>query len=109
MTALPSDTLALYDTRNALIGVLRFAPKERDPSKGECIFDMEQPDDGAGDEVRWLYKRRYKTAGEHKFKLKNATLTISQADFNVVFDIGEEGELQTRPPAPVVTAMFETD
>ena len=108
MSELPSDTLALYDTRNALMGLIRFAPSERDATKGECIFDMDEPDSGAGDEVRWLYKHRYKTAGEHKFKLgRDGSITVSQADFRVVFAPSEEGDYRTVPPAPVVTAIFE--
>lgn len=110
MQTLPSDTLALYDLNDALIGVVRFAPREDFPNKGECIFDMEPPAPDAGDEVRWLYKQRYKTGGEHKFKIdKNGDITITQADFRITLAQDDEGNYRVRPPAPQVLGVFETD
>ena len=110
MQTLPSDTLALYDFSDALIGLVRFAPREDFPNQGECIFDMQTPGADAGDEVRWLYKQRFKTAGEHKFKIdKHGVITVSQADFRIVLDVNEEGQYRVREPMPQVLAIFETD
>ncbi len=110
MQTLPSDTLALYDFTDALIGVIRFAPRDDFPNKGECIFDMETPASTAGDEVRWLYKQRFKTGGEHKFKIdRHGAITVTQGDFRIILAADEEGHYHVRPPAPQVLAIFEID
>lgn len=110
MNTLPSDTLALYDSRNALVGVIRFAPREDDASKGECIFDVEPLDEGAPDDARWIAKRHFKGAGEHRFKVApNGSVTVSQGDFHLVLDSDEEGGVTCRHPAPSVTGLWETD
>ncbi|MFT6144022.1 MAG: hypothetical protein ACJAZO_000982 [Myxococcota bacterium] len=111
MQTLPSDTLALYDFKNALIGVIRFAPRDDFPNKGDCIFDMEIPAADAGDEVRWLYKQRFKAGGEHKFKIdQQGAITVTQADFRITLaPDAEEGGYRVRSPAPQVLGIFEMD
>ena len=108
MQTLPSRTLVLHDANGAPFGVLRLAPSEDNPLKGECIFDVHpaSAEQGARTEVRWLYKRRFKRFGEHKFKVADGSVTITGADFTVVLDPTEDGPMQTRPPAPRVTAAW---
>lgn len=109
MTELPSHTLALQDAADQTFGLIRFAPSDKDPSKGDCIFDitLDPSDTSIRDEVRWLAKRAFRRSGEHRFKIaKDGSLTVSVADFRVVFDETQAGELRTRPPAPRVTGTW---
>ncbi len=108
MNTPPSDTLALYDSRDALIGLIRLSPSEADPSHGDCIFDVEPLAGDAPHEARWLAKRRFKRSGEHKYALgPGGELTVRQAGFVLELVPGEEDGLQTVPPAPPVTAFWD--
>lgn len=110
MTELPSNTLVLHDAAGNAFGVLRFAPSTKDPSKGDCIFDVSLGggDPSPRDEVRWLAKRAFRRAGEHRFKIaKGGSLVVSVADFRLVFDEAPEVVLRTRPPAPLVTGRWQ--
>ena len=109
MTDLPSRTLILCDVSDAPFGLLRFAPGVTTPLKGECIFDISPANEEQGrrTEVRWLYKRRYKRASEHKFAVDAAgVITVSQGSFKVLLEPDEEGRFRARPPAPCVTARW---
>ncbi len=110
MHQLPSRTLRLLDSSGTSFGYLRFAPRESQPSKGDCLFDIlpeSQHGAAARSEARWLAKRHYVRWSEHKYKLtEDGTLTVSQGDFRVVFHIDEEDTMTTRPPAPPITGVW---
>lgn len=76
--------------------------------RGECIFDVSPTSEvqAARQEVRWLFKRRYVRAGEHRFKLSaKGVLTISQGDFSLSIDTNEE-EMRVSPPMPGITIAW---
>lgn len=110
MKTLPSQTLMLCDLAGAPFGALRFVASEDNPTKGDCIFEItsSSSEQEAQPEVRWLYKRRYKRAGEHKFKLtEEGALTVSQASFRIVLIAHEDGDLIVKGPHPAVTGFWE--
>ncbi|MFK7931818.1 MAG: hypothetical protein AB8H79_26815 [Myxococcota bacterium] len=111
MNDLPSTTLLLSDATGTAFGVLRLSPKPDAPSKGECIFDVRitDPAQETRNEVRWLLKRHFKTAGEHTFKIADdGTITVAQSKFRVVFEADEDGDMRSRPPAPRVKIAWQT-
>jgi len=111
MPTLPSDTLALYDARGTLFGWLRFAPRDAEPHKGECLFDIlpEAQDGAERSEARWLAKRHYVRWSEHRFTLApSGALTVRKAGFTLELHPDIEGDgLHTEPPQPPVTARWE--
>ncbi|MCO4748064.1 MAG: hypothetical protein KC912_24940 [Proteobacteria bacterium] len=107
--ALPTQTLTLCDRTGARFGVIRFAPSESNELKGECIFDLsvDIEDPAVRDEVRWIYKQRYRRAGEHRFKLtESGRLTITQADFKLLLEPDEEASMRTRSSAPAISGEW---
>ena len=112
MQQLPSHVLVLHDGAGTSFGVLRFAPREDAPSKGECLFDI-KPAFQSGSvrsEARWLAKRHYVRSSEHRFKLADdGSLTISQGDFRCMFHVVDEGTMATRAPDPPITGLWSTD
>jgi hypothetical protein len=120
MMTLPSSSVVLSDGAGAQFGLIRLVvappgpkpPRGAPTVKGDCIFDI-TPNSEAQDarqEVRWLFKRRFEARGEHKFKVtEDGVLTVTQADFKVVFDVLEEGGLRSRPPAPKVFGRWASE
>ncbi len=112
MKTLPAHTLTLCDSTGAPFGALRFAPSEDNPLKGDCIFDItpNSTEQDALSEVRWLYKRRYKRTGEHRFKATaEGVITVTQASFKVTLDPNEDGEYAVRAPAPPVSGFWQPE
>jgi hypothetical protein len=108
MTPLPSDTLVLHDAKGKPFGLLRLAPAPGH-DRGECIFDIELSDGPQSErsEVRWLYKHRFKRAGEHKFKVSaDGVITVTQPDFTLVLEPNEAGAFVTPDTLPVVSAIW---
>lgn len=107
---IPSSTLVFSDSDGAPFGVLRISPLEADSNKADCIFDVvpRTPEQEVRPEVRWLAKRHYVRASEHRLTVgADGSLTIQKGSFSVVFDPAEGGGFTTRPPSPPVTAFWE--
>ena len=110
MPRLPASTLDLFDSNGAPIGTVRLVLNDAVKGKGDCIFDMAPLSDDARDETRWLYKRRFKRQGEHRFVIDDeGVVTITGPDFRLVLDPVTDEELRARPPMPQVTAWWGED
>ena len=108
-TTLPSHTIALADASGARFGFVRLSPRERGALKGDCIFDI-RPGSGQDtrSDVRWLYKRRYPRAFEHRFRIdRKGIVIITQGDFSLKLEPTEDG-MRTRPPAPPIFARWSS-
>ena len=106
----PSRTLVLRDAVGTAFGFLRFAPRDEEGKKWDCLFDVEMdPATEARSEVRWLYKRRYVRYGEHRVKhdTEAGTLAISQGSFNLVLHPTEDEGFETRAPTPPISAIWQ--
>lgn len=107
MHELPAPTLLLNDGKGNAIGRVRLVLSSETALKGECIFDMRELPADARSEERWLHKRRYQRASEHKFKIdEEGVVKITGPDFKVLFEPTETGDLCSVPPAPRVTASW---
>ena len=111
MSTLPAPTIRLFDRTHESFGVIRLVLTKPDFGKGECIFDVQlgEAPQSERSEVRWLCKRHYRQASEHRFKLgKDGSLTISSGDFQLkLVPDPEEGGLTTTGGAPPVRGVWE--
>ncbi len=109
MHELPSTTVALYDSQDALFTLIHLIRTSDDRMKGECVF--ESIADGGQlelSEVRWIHKRRMERAGEHRRSInKDDILKVYSGDFVLELLPDDEGRMATRPAMPPVTAEWE--
>ena len=109
MPTLPSSTLILHDSTGARFGVIRFVVTHEEKLKGDCIFDVDLGDAEQSEraEVRWIYKRRYVRASEHKFKMNDAgVLSVRGGAFALILEPNEEGGFTTVSTSPRLTAVW---
>ncbi len=111
MMNFPSRTLILRDAVGVDFGFLRFAPRDEEGKKWDCLFDVEMdPAAETRSEVRWLYKRRYVRCGEHRVKhdAEAGTLTISQGSFTLVLHPVDGDDFETHAPTPPISCAWQS-
>ncbi len=109
MHELPSTTVALYDSQDALFALVHLVLTSHDRLKGDCVFEL-MADDGQMklSEVRWVHKRRMEKSGEHRWTIGKAdVLKIYSGDFTLELLPDDDGRMATKPSMPAITAEWE--